>query len=98
MFTVRGTPRERKAEVHWLDEPKLGERLVGDAEVIAEVFDRIEAGREVAATPTGPTFSPALVPAHVALVTILSVLGQDAAVDGDVPEVPGLDVPDGAVS
>jgi hypothetical protein len=99
-FHVSGVLRGRPVSVEWLDPPgePPGVRFVGDGELLAEIGLAIAGGETVAATPTGPTFVSATDPPHVALVTIVSVLDEDAEtfVSGDVPSISGLDVPEGA--
>lgn len=99
MFRVAGSFRGRVVHVEWR-EPRLGVRLAGDPAAIAEVGQAVYEKRTVEATPTGPSFTAALDPPEVALVTIASVFDPtvETFVDGDVPAVPGLDVPDGAVA
>ena len=91
-----GVLRGRPVSVDWLDPP--GVRLAGDSEAIVEVDDVVARRVDVSPTPTGPFMTAALDPPHVGLVTIASVLDQDTEtlVSGDVPNVPGLDVPEGA--
>jgi hypothetical protein len=101
-FTVSGALRGRPVSVEWLDpsgDPP-GIRLRGDGELRVEVDLLVYGGADVAPTPTGPVFRAAIDPAHVGLVTICSALDDDVEifVDGDVPEIPGLAVPPGAVS
>jgi hypothetical protein len=100
-FSIIGTLHGRTVSVEWLegpDPPWL--RLRGDPELVADVRELVAQGAEVAATPTGPTFTAALDPDYVALVTICAALDADAMTraDGEVPEVPGIDIPPGAVA
>ena len=94
MFTVTGTLGSRVLSVSWTE----GE-LDGDVAAIGRAEELVAAGATVWATPTGPRFTAALDEAGVALVTLVSVFDArgEILVAGDVPDVPGADLPDDAV-
>lgn len=102
VFTVSGVLRGRAVSVVWREPPgdPPGVQLSGDVELVVEVDALVRRRADVAPTPTGPTVEAAWNPAYVALVSILAALdpAHERLVDGDVPEIPGLDVPAGAVS
>lgn len=93
-FTVRGILDGLPAEVTWSDE--IEERLAGDTRAIVRVEELEDSEEPVAATPTGPEFVAGRDPAEVALVTMLAVFDDVAEVSGDVPEIPGTEIPAGA--
>jgi hypothetical protein len=82
VFTV--TDNTGRAIVTWED----GE-MTGDPVLLQEVRLAIQGGYRVAATPTGPAYTAALVPDYVALATILHVLGSRRVVIEGRSEVPG---------
>ncbi len=77
-----------------------GVRLRGSSDVALDVDTAIRARDDVAATPTGPVFVAGYDPHYVGLVTILAQLDRDviATATGDVPKIPGVEIPEGAVS
>jgi hypothetical protein len=102
MFLVAGSLRGRGVSVRWLDPPgdPPGVRWRGDGEFVEAIAEAVGLRRTVSPTPVGPFFAAADDPPHVALATAVGVLDETAEVfaSGDVPEIPGGDVPAGAVS
>lgn len=94
-FTVSGTIDGRELSVT-LDAGDLD----GDPAAIERIEELIVAGETVFATPTGPAFTAALEPEGVGLVTLVSVFAGDREilVWGDVPDVPGSEIPPDATA
>jgi hypothetical protein len=95
VFTVHGTVDAHAASVTW-DEG----RLDGDADVVVRAHLAVDLGEQVHATPSGPSFHASLDgPDYVACLTICQH-GFDRVdrVDGEVSDVPGTELPPGAVA
>lgn len=94
-FTVSGLVRGTPATIAWTDGI-----LSGDDFVINRVGNLIVVEKHLAATPTGPGFTAALLPPWVALLTILEVFdqGRNATITGDPVEYPDDGFVDGDIA
>lgn len=72
--------------------------LSGDAAACARVEEMAALGYEVCATPTGPCWVVRLADPVSVLLAAVQVCGPGAEAAGDVPDVPGVEVPEGAVA
>lgn len=102
MFSVTGRLRETGQPATLTVE--LGDvpderRFSGDIDAQIAVRMLILLGEEIRQTPTGPNYQAALDPPHVALLTVLRAFESwDVELAGDVPEIPHVGVPPGAVA
>lgn len=90
-FIVKGAIAGRDVSVFW-----SAGTIDGDGLAVARVLELVDANETIAGTPTGPFFNAALVPASVALATILQAFDDVAGVSGEIPTVAGVEIPKGA--
>ncbi len=90
-FTVTGILGGEPHVVQWRD-GEFVQDTAGEAKrLIAEQT-------EVMGSPTGPFFLAAVQPAHVALLTAFAAFDKVSSVTGEVPEIPGMEIPEGFVA
>lgn len=101
MFTIRGERDGETVEVTWYarGERVAGKPLRGDPEAIEEARQLAKVAAEIPITPTGPTLYADLDDPVSALVTLryLPIFRAGHEVEGDVPDVPVEELPEGAI-
>ena len=96
MFTIRGKINGFVQTIIW--DPSHP-RVVIATPVTMDRLNRL-VGKPVNASPTGPEFIGAFEPDYVAYVTICNVFDQNFTkelLQGEHPEIPGFQLPPGAV-
>jgi hypothetical protein len=92
-FTVYGRFAQLPVTVTWQEGV-----LDGPVMVTLPISERVRAGDPVWATPAGPCWPADLQVPHVALLLIRDALDAIERVTGDVPGVPGINLPPEAAS
>ena len=93
MFTVQGRYDGDRVAVTWDD----GLFSSPDEAVLARIDARLLQTYPVLQTPTGPSYPAAVQPDYIAYLTVNDVLDNGVEqIDGDEPEFPPDDTPEGA--